>query len=175
MYYTGIDEHKDNCFLTTVNAAGAVVKRARIQNEAGPDPRILSGISRTPPGSRGVHRQLVLVERSAGIARDRVMLAHAKYLKAIAYAKVKTDKVDSCTLAQLLRMDFIPQAYKIRPELRGLRDMMRARLRLIQRRTSSKNSMHRIGEKFNIANRSERERSAGGSSGALQDPVAVAL
>jgi hypothetical protein len=29
-------------------------------------------------------------------------LAHAKYLKAISYAKVKTDKVDSETLAQLL-------------------------------------------------------------------------
>ncbi len=79
------------------------------------------------------------------------MLAHTKYIKAIAYAKMKTDKVDSCTLAQLLLMDFIPQAYKIRPELRGLRGMMRARLRLIQRRTSSKNSMHRIGEKFNSA------------------------
>ena len=32
----------------------------------------------------------------------------AKYVKAIAYAKVKTDKVDSHTLAQLLRMNFIP-------------------------------------------------------------------
>ncbi len=30
-------------------------------------------------------------------------LAHAKYLKAISYAKVKTDKVDSHTLATLLR------------------------------------------------------------------------
>ncbi len=64
---------------------------------------------------------------------------------------MKTDKVDSCTLAQLLRADLVPLAHKIRPELRDLRNMMRARLRLIQRRTSSKNSMHRIGEKFNTA------------------------
>ncbi len=33
MYCTGIDDHKDNCFLTTVNDAGAVVKRARMRNE----------------------------------------------------------------------------------------------------------------------------------------------
>jgi transposase len=30
-----------------------------------------------------------------------LVLAHAKYLKAISYAKVKTDKIDSQTLAQL--------------------------------------------------------------------------
>ncbi len=35
MYYAGIDEHKDNCFLTTVDDAGAVIKRVRIQNEPG--------------------------------------------------------------------------------------------------------------------------------------------
>ena len=33
MCYTGIDAHKDNCFLTTVNDAGVVVKRARLRNE----------------------------------------------------------------------------------------------------------------------------------------------
>ena len=39
-----------------------------------------------------------------------LILAHAKYLKAISYAKVKTDKVDSHTLAQLLRLNLIPAA-----------------------------------------------------------------
>jgi transposase len=149
MYYTGIDEHKDNCFLTTVNAAGAVVKSARRQNE----PALILEYFQGLPGP---HRAVVESTANWYWLSDlldahgiELMLAHAKYLKAIAYAKVKTDKVDSGTLAQLLRMDFIPQAYRIRPELRDLRDMLRARLRLIQRRTSLKNSMHRIGEKFN--------------------------
>lgn len=149
MYHTGIDEHKDNCFLTTVNDAGVVVKRARIRNEPA---MILDYFHDFPRPHRAV------VESTANWYwlsdlldphEIELILAHAKYVKTIAYAKVKTDKVDSGTLAQLLRMDFIPQVYKIRPELRGLRDMMRVRLRLIQRRTSSKNSIHRIGEKFN--------------------------
>jgi hypothetical protein len=36
MYYTGIDEHKDNCFLTTVDDAGVVHKSARIHNDLAP-------------------------------------------------------------------------------------------------------------------------------------------
>ncbi|MDZ7623126.1 MAG: hypothetical protein U5J96_01580 [Ignavibacteriaceae bacterium] len=53
-----------------------------------------------------------------------MVLAHAKYVKAIAYAKVKTDKVDSHTLAQLLRMNFIPVAYKISNDKRLLHDAL---------------------------------------------------
>jgi hypothetical protein len=33
MYFTGIDEHKDNCFLATVNDASVVIKRVRLRNE----------------------------------------------------------------------------------------------------------------------------------------------
>jgi len=79
-----------------------------------------------------------------------LILAHAKFIKAIAYAKVKTDKVDSHILAQLLRMDFIPTAHQIDPEKRELRDLMRTRLRLTHKRTSAINSMYRILEKFNL-------------------------
>jgi transposase len=79
------------------------------------------------------------------------MLAHAKYLKAISYAKVKTDKVDSHTLAQLLRLNLIPAAHQISPEKRGLRDMMRARLRMVHKKTSCLNSIHRLLEKFNLS------------------------
>jgi transposase len=80
-----------------------------------------------------------------------LILAHAKYLKAISYAKVKTDKVDSETLTKLLRLDCIPRAHKIRRELRDLRDVMRARLRLVQKRTSCCVSIHNLGRKLNCS------------------------
>src|SRR5690606_36074774 len=63
-----------------------------------------------------------------------VTLAHAKYLKAISYAKVKTDKVDSETLAHLLRMGMVPAAHRLEPPVRGLRDLLRARLLLVHSR-----------------------------------------
>ena len=77
------------------------------------------------------------------------MLAHAKYLKAISYAKVKTDKVDSQTLAILLRQGLIPRAHKISRELRSLRDTMRIRLRLVQQRTACLLRLYSIHTKFN--------------------------
>ncbi len=79
-----------------------------------------------------------------------LILAHAKYVKAIAYAKVKTDKVDSLTLAQLLRMNYIPVAHKISNQHRFLRDALRARLKIVQRHTSVINSMHLFLAKFNF-------------------------
>ena len=149
MYYSGIDQHKDNCFLTTVNDSGAIVKQERVPNE----PDVIVAYFASLPGP---HK--AVVECTAGwywlddlLAAHGIelVLAHAKYLKAISYAKVKTDKVDSETLAMLLRLDCIPRAHKIRRELRDLRDVMRARLRLVQKRTSCCVSIHNLGRKLN--------------------------
>ena len=30
MYYSGIDLHKDNCYITTVNDTGTIVKQERV-------------------------------------------------------------------------------------------------------------------------------------------------
>lgn len=79
------------------------------------------------------------------------MLAHATRLKAIASAKVKTDQVDSDTLAVLLRADLIPRAHMIAAAQRGSRDLMRTRLRLVEKCVSAQNSIDRLLEKFNIS------------------------
>lgn len=60
-------------------------------------------------------------------------LGHAKYLKAISYAKVKTDAVDPATLAQLLRVELIPEGHMISDANREIRDVLRARLLLVSR------------------------------------------
>jgi len=62
---------------------------------------------------------------------------------------VKTDAIDSNTLAQLGQADLIPPAYMIRPAFRRARDLLRTRLRLVTKRTSCRNSIHRLLEKFN--------------------------
>lgn len=149
MFYSGIDLHKDNCFITTVDDGGQIVKQERLRNV----PEIILAYCTSLPGP-----QKAVVECTAGwywlndLLEERgieLVLAHAKYLKAISYAKVKTDKVDSETLARLLRLDSIPRAHKIKRELRDLRDVMRARLRLVQKRTSCFISIHNLGRKLN--------------------------
>jgi len=78
-----------------------------------------------------------------------MVLARAKYVKAIAYAKVKTDKVDSYRLAQPLRMDYIPEAHKISKENHMLRDALRGRLKIAQRHISITDSMWLLMAKYN--------------------------
>lgn len=149
MYYSGIDLHRDNCFITTVDDNGAVVKQQRVPNSP---PLVLDYFT-----SLGDEHRTV-VESTTGwywlndlleTAHIPMLLAHAKYLKAISYAKVKTDKVDSHTLATLLRLDLIPTAHKISSELRGLRDTMRMRLRLVQQRSACYRRDDSIIAKFN--------------------------
>jgi len=77
-------------------------------------------------------------------------LAHAKMVKAISYAKVKTDKVDAKTLAELLRVGLIPEAYQIRADQRELRELTRGRLRMIQRRGKLQSSLWNLGIKYNV-------------------------
>jgi transposase len=150
MFYSGIDQHKRFSYITTVNDDGIIIKQAEIKNNEFDILNYFSSFSED---------HLATVETTGGwywlndlLSSNGVnlKLAHAKYVKAIAYAKVKTDKVDSHILAQLLRMNFIPEAYKISDSVRPLRDTLRARLRLSQKRTSCLNFMNRMLEKFNI-------------------------
>ena len=129
MYYTGIDLHKFTSYLTTVDSSGNIVKQADIKNVGHNFVQYFSDLGNdnlTTVESTMTWYWLNDLLVSLNIP---LVLAHAKYVKAIAYAKVKTDKVDSHTLAQLLRMNFIPSAHKISNEKRLLRDALRARLK----------------------------------------------
>lgn len=150
-YYSGIDLHKRSSFITTVNALGQIIKQQKLDNHLAQ----LTSYFNTLPGQHHA-----VVESTTGwdwlhdfcLDHDIVLtLAHARYLKAITYAKVKTDKVDSETLAQLLRLDMIPRAHQISPHLRHARDVLRTRLRLVQRRTGCFNAVEGLLIKFNVS------------------------
>ena len=150
MYYTGIDLHKFSSYLTTVDSSGNVVKQADIKNVDHNFVQYFSDLGNeniTTVESTMTWYWLNDLLTSLNIP---MVLAHAKFVKAIAYAKVKTDKVDSHTLAQLLRMDYIPVAHKISNDKRLLRDALRARLKIVQRHTSVTNSMQLLLAKYNF-------------------------
>jgi transposase len=149
MYYTGIDLHKFTSYLTTVDSSGNIIKEADIKNVDHNFVQYFSDLGNeniTTVESTMTWYWLNDLLTSLNIP---LVLAHAKYVKAIAYAKVKTDKVDSHTLAQLLRMDYIPAAHKISNDKRLLRDALRARLKIVQRHTSVTNSMQLLLAKYN--------------------------
>ena len=56
------------------------------------------------------------------------VLGHAFYMKAIHHAKVKNDRVDSATIASLLRGNLLPTGYVCRRQIRSVRDLFRRRI-----------------------------------------------
>jgi len=150
MLYSGIDLHKRSVVIATVDERGSVVREESLPASRAAVTRYFRelpepGIATVEATSSWYWLHDLLKNRSVPLT-----LAHAKFVKAIAYAKVKTDAVDALTLAHLHRADLIPRAHMISLELRPLRDLLRTRLHLVQKRTSAKNSVARLLEKFNV-------------------------
>jgi len=73
-----------------------------------------------------------------------VVISNPLRTKAIAEAKVKTDKVDAEVLAQLLRCDFLPKVWMPDAGTRDLRRVTHRRASLVSDRTALKNRIHAV-------------------------------
>jgi len=78
-----------------------------------------------------------------------VILAHPKRLRAIVEGRAKTDKLDAALLAKLLRADLIPRAYVPPRNYAELREITRARARLVRCRTEAQNELHAMLARLN--------------------------
>jgi transposase len=74
----------------------------------------------------------------------RVVVSNPSKTRAIAEAKVKTDKVDARILAQLLAADFLPPVWLPDARTRALRRQVTRRAHLVRQRTRIKNQVHAI-------------------------------
>ena len=151
MLYSGIDLHKRTLAIHTLDAAGALVRQADLPTRR----EAITAYFATLPGP---HQAVVECTGMWYWLRDLLVphgidlhLAHAKYLKAISYAKVKTDAVDAETLAQLLRVQLIPEAHMISDAHREIRDLLRTRLLLVGRTVRCRRSVGALLEKYNVA------------------------
>ena len=142
--YIGLDVHKKVTHYAMVDGEGTVVKKGRF-------PTTTDGLDEfadiLPDGAKvaieastsGIFVFEYLAER--GI---EVHLAHPVYVKPFAKKHVKTDKVDSKVLAQLLRLDYLPESYVPGADMRDLRTIVRHRASLVRLRTSIKNRVHAL-------------------------------
>ena len=73
---------------------------------------------------------------------EEIQLAHPLKTKAIASARIKTDRIDKRILAQLGLADLVPQAYIPPREVRDLREVLRHRAFLVMLQTKVKNRIH---------------------------------
>jgi transposase len=73
-----------------------------------------------------------------------IVLSNPIKTKAIASAKIKTDKLDALKLANLLRGGYIAECYVPDRKIMDLRELVRHRLALVRMRTRMKNKIHGI-------------------------------
>ena len=78
------------------------------------------------------------------VRAGRVVVSNPMKTKAIASAKVKTDKVDAEILARLLASDFLAEVWIPDAPLRALRRQLAHRLSLVRQRTQLRNRIHAV-------------------------------
>jgi transposase len=74
----------------------------------------------------------------------RVVVANPLQVKAIAHARIKTDKIDAGVLASLRAADFLPEVWVPDAETERLRRLVARRNQVVRHRTRVKNETHAI-------------------------------
>ncbi len=151
MYTIGCDQHKNYCYMVTMNEKNEIISKERI-NHADRN-RLMTYFNELPAKSQmaieacGYEAWLCDLAETCGID---VHLAHPLKTKAIAEAKIKTDKIDATILAQLLSVDLLPEAYFAPQALREQRYLLRYRQCLVKYQTSTKNRIHSLIDRLGI-------------------------
>src|SRR5208337_2782534 len=118
--YIGVDLHQKTSYVTRVNEKGKVLEQVDLKNDAD---TLKAYFKKQPTSSQVVVEATGHWYHFYELIEDRfpnLVLAHPQKVKAIASAKIKTDKIDSGILAQLLRVDLLPRAYVPPREIRDL-------------------------------------------------------
>jgi transposase len=143
--FIGLDIHRRSAEACILDAAGKVVERCSIACTR----QALSEFARSsllPTDSLALeattHCWAVAALLKPHVAR--ALVSNPLLTKAIAQAKVKTDKVDAKVLGQLLRADYLPLVWQPDPETLRLRTLSSRRSALVSERTRLKNRIHSV-------------------------------
>ena len=156
-FYCGIDLHAKDCFLCVIDDQGKTHLKAKVANHI---EDILDQLcSFSPRPSVAVESTLNWYWLVDGLeeAGFTVKLAHTPGLYMITGAKVKTDRRDALTLARLLRLDALPEAYIYPKEKRPIRDLLRRRNRIISVRAAGYGALRRALLQHGIFGYSQNE------------------
>jgi transposase len=142
--YVGMDVHRKRSQVAIVDEAGDQQRNRNVANDPAKLVPILGALPpRTPVAFEAAYGWGWLVELLEELGLEP-HLVHPSRCKAIASARLKNDKVDAATLAQLLRADLLPEAWIAPPATRELRALLRHRAALVQLSTSLKNRVHAV-------------------------------
>ena len=143
MIHVGVDLHQRFCYMTVLEARGKII-------QSGPGTNEKLALRKYFRQFRG--REVQVAVEACGFwpafrevvepEVERLVLVHPQRGKAIASAKLKNDRVDSETLAHLLRCDLLPESWKADRETQARRQAVRLRATLVRQGTRLKNQVH---------------------------------
>src|ERR1700675_985578 len=145
MIHVGVDLHQRFCYMTALEARGKMIQAGPVTNEKLALRRYFRQfrgkavqVAVEACGFWPAFREVVEPEVK------RLVLVHPQRVKAIASAKLKNDRVDSATLAHLLRCDLLPESWKADRETQARRQQVRLRATRVRQRTRLKNQVHAV-------------------------------
>jgi transposase len=134
--YAGIDLHSNNSFLVVMQSDNKIVyeKRLpnmidRIVNELDPFKEDLVGVV-----VESTYNWYWLVDGLKAVGH-KVSLANTTAIQQYSGLKQTNDKTDARWLAKLLQLNILPTGYIYPKEKRGVRDLLRKRMQMVQQRT----------------------------------------
>ena len=144
MIYAGLDVHKDQVTFCLLDEAGTVLERGEVPCRREP----LTQLAQRLGSDAAV--ALETTTHSHAVAElltphvQRVVVANPMKVRAIAEAKVKTDKVDAQVLAHLLRCDYLPEVWQPDAATQTQRQLTGRRTALVNQRTAIVNRIHSL-------------------------------
>jgi transposase len=147
--FAGADLHKRVTQLAVLRD-GQPPSQFRFSN----DPKTVDGVLKKLPRGTKIAVEATgswwwFVEKARELGHE-VSLSHPKQTKAIAHARLKTDKVDAVMLARLLKADFLPTVWIPGEKERYVRELLAHRVRLVRTRTAVINELHAVYAKRNV-------------------------
>ena len=141
MKYIGLDCHKQYDHATMIDTETGEIKAKRLSHIKEEFKEFIgdrTGTRMVIESCRDWSRTYELSENLV----EEIILAHPLKVKAIASAKIKTDAIDSRTLARLLMADLIPQAHLRKGDNRVKQRVIRHRAFMVVMRTRVKCRIH---------------------------------
>ena len=142
--YVGMDVHRKRSQVAIVDDAGVPQRNRNLTNDPA---TLIPVLGVLPPGTPVAFEAAYgwgwLVDLLEELELEP-HLVHPSRCKAIASARLKNDKVDAATLAQLLRADLLPEAWIAPQATRDLRALLRHRASLVRLGTAWKNRVHAV-------------------------------
>jgi transposase len=138
-----LDVHRDFCEVA-IKDGGEVRSAGRIKTSAEELELFAQSLGSNDQVALEASGPALQIARVLEPHVGRVVIANTRKVRAIAEAKVKTDRVDARTLCELLAAGFLPEVFGPGEETRSLRRRLARRAALVRQRTRAKNELHAV-------------------------------